>query len=170
MTEDVFWETVERFHTDPFGSLSHFNRFDLVELCRVFQQMMRASYKLELLHAAFVIESYVSDDTFDDFRSWLIGRGRAKFKDALANVDSIANWLSPDEILAGIEEFTFINEAEKAYSALGGLDDEFYRSIGARKDSRIEISWPESKIEFEEMYPRLVGAFWNSEKIRGLHG
>ena len=53
---------------------------------------MRQSYDGKLWLGASVLMGGCSDDSFSDFRCWLIGQGKAAFESAIADPDSMAAW------------------------------------------------------------------------------
>jgi hypothetical protein len=68
------------------------------------------SYTWPLWGAAWLIHGGAPDDTFDAFRSWLIGQGRAVFTAAMTDPDSLADVATPealDDGLSGIAETVF---------------------------------------------------------------
>ncbi len=53
---------------------------------------MRLSYDGKLWLGASVLMGGCSDDSFSDFRCWLIAQGKAAFESAIADPDSMAAW------------------------------------------------------------------------------
>jgi hypothetical protein len=102
MDETKFWELVQRAHDGAsddmdrkcellkaeIGKLSKNQASDFAVL---FDTIMNRAYSHELWGAAYVIHGGCGDDTFNDFRSSLISRGRAGFERALADPDSLAD-------------------------------------------------------------------------------
>lgn len=155
-----FWSLIEQ-HVDvgSYGGI-HSDRLlenlallSIEELLAYQEQvsaLSAASRTWRLWGAAHLIHGGCPDDTFDYFRSWLIGQGRHVFESVLANPDSLASLAT-----------------EQA------LDDEIYSSGEAAlrsKGHELEwknSSWPtlEQDIDFsdeEQMqrcYPRLHKRF-----------
>jgi hypothetical protein len=100
--ESQFWELVQRAHDTAsdemdrkcevlkaeIGKLSKNEASDFAVL---FHTMMDRAYSHKLWGAAYAIHGGCSDDTFNDFRSSLISRGRACFERAIADPDSLAD-------------------------------------------------------------------------------
>jgi hypothetical protein len=100
--EAQFWQLVQRTHDATandvdrkcevlkaeIGILSKNNANDFATL---FDTMMDRAYSLELWGAAHVIHGGCSDDTFNDFRSSLISRGRVGFERAIADPESLVD-------------------------------------------------------------------------------
>lgn len=57
-----------------------------------------ASRTRELWGAAGLIHDGAPDDTFDYFRSWLIGRGRTIFEGAMSDPDTLADVATPEAL------------------------------------------------------------------------
>lgn len=47
--------------------------------------------------AAYIINGGCSDDTFIDFRSWLIGQGQRYYEDAVKNIDSLVQLMETND-------------------------------------------------------------------------
>jgi hypothetical protein len=100
--EAQFWELVQRAH-DAAGAdmdrkckvlqaeIGMLSRNDANDFAILFDMMMDRAYSHKLWGAAYVIHGGCGDDTFDDFRSSLISRGRACFERAIADPDSLAD-------------------------------------------------------------------------------
>lgn len=111
----------------------------------------RRSRTWSLWGAAGLIHDGAPDDTFDYFRSWLIGRGRAVFEAALRDPDSldgVATAESLDDVL---------------YAAAG----EAYRAVTGVEIAWDGEDWPELRKDFDlsdraelkRRYPRLFARF-----------
>ncbi|QPK65348.1 DUF4240 domain-containing protein [Methylomonas sp. LL1] len=101
MDEIKFWEIVQRAHEQSSGDMDHkceviktiiskLSRDDAIGFARLFDLMMARAYDWRLWGAAYVIHGGCGDDSFSDFCSALISRGRRAFESALADPDSLA--------------------------------------------------------------------------------
>ncbi len=72
-----------------------------------FQRASVAAYRWDLWGAAYVINGGCSDDGFMDFRSWLIAQGRAVYDAAMADPESLADYIKED--FAEFEEFAYVS-------------------------------------------------------------
>jgi hypothetical protein len=100
--EAQFWELVQRTH-DAAGDdmdrkcevlkaeIGILSKNDANDFAILFDTMMDRAYSYKLWGAAYVIHGGCGDDTFDDFRSSLISRGRCCFERAIADPDSLAD-------------------------------------------------------------------------------
>jgi len=102
MDEDRFWDIVQRVHNISEGEMDRkcvalrqqiaaLSRDASLEFAQLFDDMMDKAYHWPLWGAAYVIHGGCGDDTFTDFRSSLISRGRQAFERALADPDSLAD-------------------------------------------------------------------------------
>ena len=108
MDETGFWKIVQDANDAAGGDMvrksnvlqqkiSALPAADAIEFARLFDAMMGKAYSHPLWGAAYVINGGCSDDTFDDFCSSLISRGRQAFERALSNPDSLADESDDDE-------------------------------------------------------------------------
>src|SRR5688572_17566457 len=104
MSREEFWRLVEasRKQVDQYGWLRKQLRRLSKEAITGFQVNLRGlmieACSFPLLAANFVIQSYVSDDVFEDFRAWLVSQGKRRFKAAISNPETIAGWLRREEV------------------------------------------------------------------------
>src|SRR5947209_13300365 len=103
MTLDEFWNIVERVHLASPRDMkakchSLENELRLLSLDEVlsfekrFGECYCRAYTWNVWGAAHVINNGCGDDSFMDFRSTLVSLGRAPFKAALADADSLADF------------------------------------------------------------------------------
>jgi hypothetical protein len=102
MDEEQFWRTVEQVHVAAQGNMARkcellaaqmaqLSRAEAIEFRDIFDAMMVRAYHWPLWAAAYLIHGGCGDDTFSDFRSALISRGRRAFETALSDPDSLAD-------------------------------------------------------------------------------
>lgn len=131
MTPDRFWNLIDG--TAPFsknpdeqlealaGSLRQLSLVDVVAFDTAFTRAMGESYSWDLWGAAYVVHGGLSDDGFDDFRAWLISKGRAVFERALADPDSLADL--DVSLVDGVMQFQlFAYVAANVWAELSGRD------------------------------------------------
>lgn len=172
MTEGKFWEIVDsaRAGDNAFDVawtiLSSLNRSDLLAFTSIMRAKMAEAYTFPLLAANFVISSYVSDDGFEDFRAWLVWQGREKFTAALADVESIADWLDKEDVdSVGEEDFAILPNLVFEERFAGDLLTE----ISFAAEPELDQDWPETESDYRRRWPKLVERFWDQEKIRQMH-
>ena len=157
MDEERFWAIVDGVHAkspDDMEAKSEALRDAVAKLApkdalafrELFDAKMNQAYSWPLWGAAYVINGGCSDDTFMDFRSALISRGRAAFEKALADPDSLA-----DEDL---DEEKFFYEGYE-YAVSEGVEKAVGRTV-MKTSTPSEPSgeaWDEETVA--EQYPRL---------------
>jgi hypothetical protein len=126
ITTGRFWEIVQASRTDECGDQARALRINLEQLepeqiVRFDQRLMERmieSYRWELWGVAYLINGGASDDGFDYFRGWLIGRGREYFTAALREPERAAERAEPGD--AECEDMLYA--AAEAYRAKTGRD------------------------------------------------
>jgi hypothetical protein len=100
--EAQFWQLVQRAHDAAGGDMDRkcqllraeigkLLKSAAIDFAALFDTMMDRAYSHQLWGAAYVIHGGCGDDTFSDFRSSLISRGRVCFERAIANPESLAD-------------------------------------------------------------------------------
>ena len=125
MTIDTFWSIIEDVHLqspDDMDTkcdllrerLSALTPDEMKGFRQHFDECDARSYDWGLWGAAYIIHGGCSDDSFSDFRSSLISRGRAVFERALSDPDSLAE-LGLTEEDACYEGYSYaVTDAEEA--------------------------------------------------------
>jgi hypothetical protein len=67
------------------------SREDLIAFERLYAEQIRRAERWDLWGAGYLINGGMGDDSFHDFRHWLISRGRIVFERAVADPDSLAD-------------------------------------------------------------------------------
>jgi hypothetical protein len=168
MDESTFWEIIESAKSAANGShqsqldelerlLSTREPAELVAFDALFEGLHRRAYTWELWGAAYVINGGCSDDSFADFRSWLISRGRERYEKSLRDPDSLAELESDAEVGDGyfFEEFAYV--ASRVYER----ETDGMLPIDVRPFPRQPSGeeWQEDSQELARLYPRLSAKF-----------
>ncbi len=90
----------------------HIQGFD-----KIFAELRIAAYRWDLWGVAYLLCGGCSDDSFDYFTAWIIGKGESFYNEALANPESIAEKVTEDDSPDG-EPLMYA--APKAYEAQTG--------------------------------------------------
>ena len=126
-------------------------------------QLLNETYTAEMWCAGHIMNTRYSDDGFEDFRCWVISRGKEVYYKAKTDPDSLVN-----EYAEGREEYAFENFGYVAIEAFEETTGE--ELLDALEDSGgfevaftpIEFNWkpddPESMIK---ICPRLYEKFIN---------
>jgi hypothetical protein len=100
MTSNQFWQIVDATRAatqeeqlEMFRQqLRRLAPEELIDFQRIFTERFFAAYNWDLWVVAWLCEGGLcSDDSFMDFRTWLISRGRAVYEAALQNPDSLTD-------------------------------------------------------------------------------
>lgn len=173
MKDDRFWKLIaEARQEDDFlvaltAKLKDLPADEIVGFQNTLQRKLVDACTFPLLAANFIIQSYVSDDVFEDFRAWLISHGRERFEAAVSDPKSICDWLKRSEVDA-IDGASMLLVAQRAYEE-NGDEGEFAARIVYPREPKLKQDWPENAAGYKKRWPRLVDKFWNLERIRELH-
>ena len=129
--------------------ISPLSKVDAIEFAQIFDAMMGKAYSFPLWGAAYVINGGCSDDTFDDFCSSLISRGRQAFERALSNPDALA-----DE---DFSESDWFYEGYQ-YAVTDGVEAVAgHRPQRSMPDQPAGVAWQED--ELGALFPKLSAKF-----------
>lgn len=117
--ETEFWKIIESTKSGNVSEdaqaselrnqLNKLHTDDLAKFIGVFDRLMYKSYYWDLWGAAYTISGGASDDGFEDFRKWLISRGKDFFDQAVANPDRLAEMIELNyQGDTTFEEFSYI--------------------------------------------------------------
>jgi hypothetical protein len=117
---------------------------EIIDFQKHFNARMNEAYHWDLWGAAYIIGGGCSDDSFADFRSWLISMGRQVFEEALSNPESLLKVVdSPGIEDAFFEEFQYV--PSRTYEALTG--SELPPIPGPSRKNPAGKSWREEDLE-----------------------
>jgi hypothetical protein len=165
-TED-FWNLIAAGKAKSDGSfdghaqalyedLSALPEADILDFDTIFHQMSTRADTWDLWGAAYIIGGGCGDDSFIDFRSWLISMGQAVYEAALANAETLADIEIEDEDDVFFEEFAYI--ASRAYEDKTGND--MPRLPGPPHEGTSGDEWDED--DLGERFPKLWAKFGES--------
>ncbi len=178
MNELIFWQLIEKSraaHHSNFETqcvtltelLVPYAVEDIIAFEHILRQKIEEASTWPIMAASFVVCSFISDDTYEDFRAWLVGQGKDNFTRAIRDPNEICKFLSREQASdLGGEYMLFA--AVNAYLEKLGQDDEeeFYKLIVHPEEKTIEQQWPESKEAYRNMFPALYDCFWNEQRIQ----
>ncbi|MER7006826.1 DUF4240 domain-containing protein [Dactylosporangium sp. NPDC000555] len=169
MDEARFWMIVDSSLVDPCrqtellnNALAGLSADDVLGFRRQFVAAHRRAYTRRMWLAAALLHSHpkgdidLSDDSFTDFRSWLISRGRHPFELAVNNPDTII-----DLPVDGCHDLfchgeTFAAVPDEVYEELSGeevpIDEDIVEMLGELPDSPVG----HSTATLSAAYPRLA--------------
>lgn len=120
MSIETFWSIMEAAkqyaHSDErekflIRTLSQLSVEELQEFNNCFYRMMARAYRADLWEAIWILECGCGDDSFDDFREWLIGQGQTIFEKILSDPDNLADVVSEEIYPFEENMFSILREA-----------------------------------------------------------
>lgn len=181
MTRDDFWKLIKvsRKITDDNpeaqsewleAHLSTLPDDELVSFQEHFDTLYAPTYRNDLWGAAYLINGGCSDDGFDYFRAWLIGRGQKVYEAALASPDSLAKVAEDDcaeqEGLLSLAIGIWLKRHNKSWEHINDLqhDTSFVKVPIPDLDDSSE-DWTDGAGDMDEkkgkkLYPKLFKKFW----------
>ncbi len=179
MNEQIFWDLIDKarksnaanFETQCVNLTEFLVEGHTAEEILAFEHILRE--KIEeastwtIMAAAFVVCSFISDDTYEDFRAWMVGQGKDNFYKILRDPNEVCNIVKPSRDLELDGEYMLF-VAANAYLEKTGSDDEeaFYELIEHPAEKEIVQKWPESKNDYRKLFPQLFDAFWSEDRIQ----
>ncbi|HKQ39030.1 MAG TPA: DUF4240 domain-containing protein [Verrucomicrobiae bacterium] len=130
MTEALFWDLIDKSAKECNNDaeqqsqwlarrLSEFTLADIFEFQEHLIRRKRDAYDGRLMAALAVLDD-MDDDDFQDFRLWLVSRGKAVFEKCLNDPEALAGIVEPGDWITASD----IGEAAaKAYEQVTGRDD-----------------------------------------------
>ncbi len=113
MDEAAFWRLIDKARGAWFGAasprrasaepdrlaalLAKESDETVAAFGQVFNRQMARLYRWDVWGAAYVINGGASDDGFQDFCEWLVGKGRAAFEQALTDPDGLGRFIDTEE-------------------------------------------------------------------------
>lgn len=178
MNEQIFWELIDKAIKAPNSNfetqcvtltelLAPYAEQDIISFEHILREKIEEASSWPVMAATFVVCSFISDDTYEDFRAWLVGQGKDNFYKAIKDPNTIREFLTPKQAEdMGGEYMLFVGA--NAWLEKTGKDDEeeFYRLIEHPDEKEVLQNWPESKEEYRKLFPELYDIFWNEERIQ----
>lgn len=132
----------------------------IVDFGRLFRDTSRTAYDERLWAAAYAINGGCSDDSFHDFRSWLVVQGKEFYSRALADPDSLADIDLPSAEQIFDVGFEAGGVASKAHEAKTGLKD-YSGKLDVLPPPTLKNKgiWGEDDASFKQVVPRLYAKF-----------
>jgi Protein of unknown function (DUF4240) len=140
---DEFWAIVEAARAevdDPTDDVSEIAEAlidrlatlppdQIIEFELAFDAVTAEGYRWDLWAAAYLINGGCSDDCFDYFRGWLIAQGRAVWEAALANPDSLAEFVDAEDQGDTFDGEDVLGAASEAYEQVTGDEEGFWDAL-----------------------------------------
>lgn len=153
MTEDQFWELIASSREPVSDSvaqeatlatlLSSLPPQEILAFEHLFFAKRAESYRWDLWGVATLVHGgFCSDDSFEDFRLWLICQGRHAYENALANPESVLDLFDRESVA---RKHSYV-PSFMAYEGLGAVAYEAYESVTGEPlsimDTLVGKTWP----------------------------
>jgi Protein of unknown function (DUF4240) len=181
MTETEFWQLIEiakKTDVTDFGefcevlttSLIEHPVDDIIAFENILNKKLNDATTSSMLAACFIVNSYISDDTFEYFCAWLIGQGKSDYEQALADPNHICNLINVgDDNNQEGEYLTTV--AVQAFEEKTHSDgDEFYDKLKSQPPPNSKGLSSIIGDDYKQILPQLFDKFWNQQKIDELYG
>ena len=178
MTEQQFWDIINDslLENAPGSdgqylkigqSLSALSPEELVEFENHLARQKNRAFCFPVLMANFILQSYINDDIFEDFRLWLLSFGQEKFEAILENADQLAEFSDVKDPIEDITGEGLVFAAREAYEAATGKED-FLNRLKVFPDPEMNYPWPADLKELEAMFPKLFNKYWDANRTYEL--
>jgi hypothetical protein len=124
MDVDRFWPIIDRAPDEDAlrAALEPLSREELAEFAGLVYAFRDRAWRQDVWGAGYTLDGGMSDDSFTDFRSWLISQGRAAYEAVLINPDSLADAVPGLVVGEYHTDETYVHEAFELYEDRYGED------------------------------------------------
>lgn len=168
MNIEQFWQFIERTHAEAKGvpelqfelliqALIELSEKDIKDCDRILRTLMNRAYTTDVWNAAYIITS-CSDDSFMDFRGWLIAQGKTIYENVLHEPDSLADIVTVEDreqyCWEGLAYITYY-----AYERKTGTEEGIPGQVGFHPvlTGKLPLSNPDESYQIH--YPKLWAKF-----------
>ncbi|WP_028303447.1 DUF4240 domain-containing protein [Oceanospirillum maris] len=178
MTEQGFWDIINSSLVQhPSGSEGQYQEIaqalaslpeeELIQFENHLAKQKNNAFSFPVLMANFILQSYINDDIFEDFRLWLISFGQEKFSNILDNADNLASFSNVKDPIEDITGEGLVFAAQEAYEAATGKED-FLKRVRTLPDPEMNYLWPEDIDALAKMLPNLFNKYWDNSRTYEL--
>jgi hypothetical protein len=160
MADDEFWKLIRLTYDNSKGDfetqqeeltkeLKKLSPQDIILFDNKFRQLRGLAYNWELWGAIYIIHGGCSDDSFMDFRDWVIAQGQEFYYKTLANPESLVD-VDQDKIDIDWEGMGYISNT--VFNDMTGQD----LPNGFKANQEITgKEWQEEGEDLKTMFPKL---------------
>jgi hypothetical protein len=133
---------------------------EIISFERIFHELKEKAYIGNLWDAATVIMQACSDSGFEEFREWLVGRGRQAYENAIRDPETLVDVLEVHEQIYP----TLLGPAMEAYEKVTGKDmppiPRPRMQLQGRTTININAEENELLAAISRRFPKLTAKFW----------
>lgn len=181
MNEQIFWEIIAQsratlntnFETQCVNIseiLMDYSAEEIIEFEHQLRLQMEKVNTWNMMAASFVVCSFISDETYEDFRAWVVGQGKENFDKILRDPSEICNLIRPGQVKEMGGEHMLFSAINAYLEKINSEDEEdevkFYDAIPFVAEKEVVQKWPETKNDYRKMFPKLFDTFWSEDRIR----
>lgn len=168
MPIDQFWAIVHAAKAQGGGTqagmaaaleraLVRLSVHDIGAFCVRFDDLQDSAYRWDVWAAAYIMNGGCSDDSFMDFRKWLIASGRQVYEAALSDPDSLASL--PDALTAeGVTFEELFGIVEDAYERVSGGQERPRNKRVAEEPAGEDFDFDDED-EMRRRFPKLAAKY-----------
>ena len=165
MNEDVFWKVIQTSKDKSNGDfgdqqeqladeLRKLTPDNIILFANRFRYFRGQANTWELWGAIYIIHGGCSDDSFNDFREWVIGQGKTYYYQTIKNPESLADF-----------DTDMMDEID--WEGLGYVPSTVFKEITGGEmpfpyQEQLETTgteWSEEGDDLKKMFPRLAAKF-----------
>ena len=184
MDKRIFWVIIEATLEESCGNtklqeelikeqLYNFDLDDLLDFQANCIELLNGIYSSDIWAAGFAIQNGCSDDSFTEFRGWLIAQGERAYMNAVDKADSIYDIIKDYDVGNAYAPQMSLDLLvyDVVKDRFGIHQDDFMDSVKEILDKRgfeytfdIEFNWDETRPEtLQAIVPRLAYAYFDGE-------
>ncbi|MDQ3005088.1 MAG: DUF4240 domain-containing protein, partial [Chloroflexota bacterium] len=166
-----FWNLIHKTRTAANGDaqkqsellteeLARLSEKDIIAFDDIFLDLKDNAYMGSLWDAATVIMYGCSDDGFQEFREWLVGRGKEAYENAIKDPETLVDVLEVGEQIFP----TLLSPAMDAYEKITGKNmppmPREWAQLQGKPTINIDADEAELLAEISARFPKLTAKFW----------
>jgi hypothetical protein len=166
--DDRYWDLIERARrqgdddpdevTDALTEIlqQELSADEIVQFDKFVHERIRDAFRWDLWAVAYIMNGGCSDDGFDYFCGWLVGKGKAHYYAALAKPEEAARGVSPDD--EPFENEGIWYAASRAWEAKTGKSMDDFHAIAINVQRTLQGEPFDEDTVYED-YPKLAKKF-----------
>jgi len=173
MNKTQFWKLIEASRREARGDdrmqekalekrLRTLSPSEIVNFNNHFDEYETRAYHWDLWGAIYIINQGCGDDSFSDFRSWLVSRGEKIYRAALRNPETLLKVVKPSPKAAKTRRkrrqklhLRFLNPAAFVWEEKTGKDIFDMPSRESEQTEPAGKEWAEDEEELKQRFPKI---------------